>query len=157
LEQIDREAPRKSPLVEFAFQPHGGSSQPPLGRRNAVAADALVAWCRSLEPAAGRPEPISIDADASSPSRSLSASYRRDVSGAEPGDDPAATAGRGVDALGASFGERDAPAATGDQSVGQIKRLPEVHNPFDPEIFNRGYHTVADLPKPDRPGTPDRQ
>lgn len=119
---INRFQPAQSPLLTYATSSHGGWNAP-LGRRNAKAVQALERWVSQI-------------ADRlNSPSRSAPAV--EDSSGSLDSILPKIPVDS--DSL---LDETSVPSGNGPQ------RLPEVDNPFDPDLFNRRFRMKTNGEKP---------
>ncbi|WP_164101108.1 hypothetical protein [Candidatus Laterigemmans baculatus] len=110
---INREHPAASPLLVRALKPHGGAEEPPLGPRDQEAIENLRRWIESLP------------RDEESADRSLSPLASGQTQDASPG----APGGSTVGMMGSQ--------------PGQPVRLPDVADPFDPQLFNRRFHPEA--------------
>lgn len=120
---IDTSNPLNSPLLEYAQRGHGGSDAAPLGKTQARTFESLAYWCSQFSTAA----PPTQTNTPPSPSNAASSPFDR-----QPGAALVATDAPLQPATPA------APLQPINES--QPKRLPEVIDPFDPEIFNRKHH-----------------
>ncbi|MCG8649422.1 MAG: hypothetical protein MI861_06300 [Pirellulales bacterium] len=118
LAYLNRDAPEQSELVLKATAPHGGGPAP-LHPRHAKAIDALRHWIESLGPVSPAAPAMSAVPQDDVGLGTASASQADSDSDSEP------------EAV-----QRQQPAADPHSPA----RLPQVANPFDPDLFNRRYH-----------------
>lgn len=145
---LDRTSPANSELFVKATTPHGGA-EAPLSPRNAKAIELLKRWITmtvDAMPAAGgeyrqpdqTPAATAPPAQVPLPDTAESNATESNATGAN------ATGANANGAIAAG------PSATGEVSAavrdpamrtsGQPARLPQVENPFDPDLFNRRFH-----------------
>jgi hypothetical protein len=117
---IDVAQPLNSPLLNKALTAHGGSAAP-LGPRHAKAVDSLRRWLLMV----GRSDSRQATIEPPSPSAFVSGSSQESfqpVMAAMPLDPDTSKA----------------KASSHQNSV--PRRMPEVEDPFDPDLFNRQFH-----------------
>lgn len=107
---INRQHPTASPLLVRALKAHGGAEEPPLQPHDQEAVENLRRWIALL------PSEEGLTTENASPL----------VLGAEPTASPGSPAESTVGMMG---GKTNQPV-----------RLPDVPDPFDPELFNRRFH-----------------
>jgi hypothetical protein len=132
---VDRSAPQASELLRYALTAHGGGPIP-LGPRHAIAIETLKRWLQSV----AEHQPSS-----SSLTRSLSSDpihSREPSTGIEDATDSGfAAAAPDTTSLKPSLSEQG-----GNEP--RLQRLPQVENPFDPELFNRKFHRDPPIAEP---------
>ena len=135
LQQVDRQAPDSSPLLQKASTPHGGRDTPMFGPREREQFELLAAW---VHRAVGSAEDQPTEPDAYAAKR-----------GAISDVQPAHATLPAEDAAGyvqpAQYLEPDDARRLPTPS-GEPKFVPR--DPFDPEIFNRRYRTTQSAGEP---------
>lgn len=114
LRYLDQISPSESELLVKATTPHGGAGAP-LSARNAKAIESLKRW-------------IAMTVNAMPPTNTGNHQSDRQ----QPAETPPYIAERGV--------IPDAAPSSPNKATGQPERLPQVRNPFDPDLFNRRFH-----------------
>ncbi|MEC7408078.1 MAG: hypothetical protein VYB72_04645, partial [Planctomycetota bacterium] len=147
IKQIDYGQPSESPLYTMAVEAHGGA-EAALTARNAAAIQHLSIWINSiaalrsnLESQANQVQYQSADRNGQSRANKQATHQEKD----KPLD------AFGMDSTpGDSFASiaDDRPGAFFNQAQVYPSRLPVVHNPFDPQLFNRRYDLQKKVTSP---------
>jgi hypothetical protein len=124
IEMVDSESPGESILFTKAVTAHGGAAAP-LDARDATAIESLRAWVHRVATSM-----VTSSNDASNNTKDAPTSLDTDSFD----DTPDATS---------THSEEDSGQA---HQLPSISRLPQVANPFDPEIFNRKFHLTKPTP-----------
>ena len=127
---VEKTNPEESELLRFALSPHGGVDAP-LGPRNALAIEALRRWVRLVADKTHRENDQSDFAGSS-----------KQTAGVAPASDPVGPS-TWPNGPADQTNENVAPVSKSESNDGQLQRLPQVSNPFDPEIFNRKFHRAS--------------
>ncbi len=139
IEMIDANAPNQSLLLTKAVSPHGGVESP-LDARDAKAIESLRFWIqRAAASMLTSPSELAADApnDSFLPQSAILSGTTAEPNATNP----------------SVFEAIEPPTIRSSEKPVQTKtpigttRLPEVVNPFDPEIFNRKFHPPQ--PPPD--------
>ncbi len=141
---VDTETPESSELLVKALTPHGGTAAA-LDANDARALEAFRLWIRRTTSSISQANDLPLERR--SPDRSLPPPVLPlDF------DDESIPAESGTDALPvppSRISMKSQIVDTVAPVVPRVSRLPEVSNPFDPEIFNRKFHPpqpAADTP-----------
>ncbi|MEZ6088306.1 MAG: hypothetical protein R3C05_09835 [Pirellulaceae bacterium] len=127
VEWIDTDEPLKSPLLQYAQSGHGGSDQAPLGKSQTRAFESLALWCSLF--AKSSVEGLSM----TQPTSTTNAISPFKQQGNEQSLSPP------THVVSANTSETD------HLNDATPRRLPEVPDPFDPEVFNRKHHPGSSL------------
>jgi hypothetical protein len=122
---IDFSAPESSVLLRYALTAHGGG-EPGLGPRNALAAETLKRWMQSVTDHQSQASSFATETISSSPLPPLEPAAKEIAESVFPVDTKALK-----------------PVGEVSGSKNGLQRLPQVDNPFDPELFNRTFHSDA--------------
>ncbi len=128
---LDASSPEQSPLLRKAMSPHGGVDAP-LEPSDVRAVEVLQYWIRrTTTKISGEQQPM-IDSRTSSqpPTQPVLDSSL---------DSTSTVTAESLDAI--SFQTSPVGLPSNGSKVPQVARLPKVANPFDPEIFNRKFHS----------------
>ena len=120
---IDWASPQRSPLLIKATTPHGGLPAP-LGARHYKAIHSLKYWLQQ----AGRSMRNEAEADAINAQERVARSLPDSYMAKRPQQQPEQVLDQA----------RQFPENTEDSTT--PNRMPQVQDPFDPELFNRQYH-----------------
>ncbi|QDS89396.1 hypothetical protein EC9_35950 [Rosistilla ulvae] len=123
---IDTNDPLKSPLLDYAQRGHGGSDSAPLGKSQARAFESLAYWCSQF---------ATVPAAMSNPTVPIPTSAT-----ISPFDQQSGGSLVAVESVAAADGSPSLVDPIHD-APNQPQRLPQVIDPFDPEVFNRKHHT----------------
>ncbi|MGI9472835.1 MAG: hypothetical protein ACR2NZ_14950 [Rubripirellula sp.] len=157
IEYLDVDVPEASLLLIKATEPHGGAAAP-LNARNAKAIWSFQQWILTATSAMARAKDRRRIAGRSADSRPPERDGR--VDGSEPKNDRRdgnaghRDAGHGDDGSAVSNASVDEPSSSDAfveqretmtlrvdaTSPSEPRRLPQVANPFDPDLFNRRFH-----------------
>ncbi len=143
---LDMSSPLSSELLLKAQTPHGGEPTN-VDPRRSVAAATIYKWIRSVR--ASLPQGLSQESVSGESSTvtegGISHSSRIPTSHSEAGE------GEGSFMRVSHMAELPETKSS-DKSTTKPQRLPEIANPFDPELFNRRYGTEANGPSEKKDG-----
>ena len=147
IKQIDYAQPSESPLYAMAIEAHGGA-KPALTARNSAAIQHLSIWINSIVALRSNLESQANPVQYQSADR-IGTSRANQQATQQEKDKP-------LDALGMDSTPGDAFASISDDRADAFfnqaqvypSRLPVVHNPFDPQLFNRRYDLQKKMTSP---------
>lgn len=152
LECIDRNQPGKSPLLTEAAHAHGAAARPPLGEKGEEKLEQIARWVHRVAGAGPSQAPTPLATSQAEPEKrtgspsgtapvhpwppSTSGEVRK-ASFDEPVKTPGAPGPKPCEARTPGNNHENHPSV---QRGAKIKQFAPV-DPFDPEIFNRRYHS----------------